>query len=147
MGQHGYSTSVRSQYPNSVSKNELSLYEELNYCLDVREFHLLIWILFFWALVWNENVCLDFTLSCEESSMFVAWVCEILHHFFLFYVFLKIVTCVFFFSQVFMFTVLSFLILNKLNFEYFYEYFSEYKYKNLFTDLWQYYTVNNIWII
>lgn len=29
MGQHGYSTSVRSQYPNSVSKNELSLYEEL----------------------------------------------------------------------------------------------------------------------
>lgn len=47
MGQHGYSTSVRSQYPNSVSKNELSLNEELNYCLDVREFHLLIWILFF----------------------------------------------------------------------------------------------------
>lgn len=45
---------------------------------------------------------------------------------------------VFFFSQVFMFTVLSFLILNKLNFEYFYEYFSESKYKNLFTDLWQY---------
>lgn len=40
---------------------------------------------------------------------------------------------VFFFSQVFMFTVLSFLILNKLNFEYFYEYFSESKYKNLFT--------------
>lgn len=40
---------------------------------------------------------------------------------------------VFFFFQVFMFTVLSFLILNKLNFEYFYEYFSESKYKNLFT--------------
>lgn len=43
-----------------------------------------------------------------------------------------------FFSQAFMFTVLSFLILNKLNIEYFYEYFSESKYKNLFTDLWQY---------
>lgn len=44
--------------------------------------------------------------------------------FFLFYVFLKIVINVCFFSQDFMFTVLSFLILNKLNFEYFYEYLS-----------------------
>lgn len=59
--------------------------------------------------------------------------------FFLFYVFLKIVINVCFFSQDFMFTVLSFLILNKLNFEYFYEYLS---FQNLnikiCDDLWQY---------
>lgn len=47
MGQHGYSTSVRPQYPNSVSKNDRVLSLSRAYCLDVHEFHLLIWIAFF----------------------------------------------------------------------------------------------------
>lgn len=109
-----------------------SLYEELNYCLDVREFHLLIWILFFkhliemkmcvWILFWvvKKVQC----LLHEFVKLYIT--------FFSFMFFLRLWR-VFFFSQVFMFTVLSFLILNKLNFEYFYEYFSESKYKNLFT--------------
>lgn len=74
MGQHGYSTSVRPQYPNSVSKNDRALSLSRAYCLDVHEFHLLIWIAFFKHL-FEMKMCvlIGFTLSCEESSnMFVA---------------------------------------------------------------------------
>lgn len=74
MGQHGYSTSVRPQYPNSVSKNDRALSLSRAYCLDVHEFDLLIWIAFFKHL-FEMKMCvlIGFTLSCEESSnMFVA---------------------------------------------------------------------------
>lgn len=133
MGQHGYSTSVRSQYPNSVSKNELSLYEELNYCLDVCEFHLLNGFYFFKHL-FEMKMCVWILLWVVKKVQCL------LHEFVKFYI--TFFSFMFFLRLwhvwVFMFTVLSFLILNKLNFEYFYEYFSESKYKNLFTDLWQY---------